>query len=384
ATLESHATGRRRIVIGRALLVFAFVIVPSLSFAAMMTDEAEVELSPLPGWSGTQLTVRGTAGSSQIFARVRAINCGTYRKTGPSEMTKNNCRKPVFFGLNVTTEVEPGFYLLGFENSIYPGFVEVKANESTVIDLARIEIPKAAKTAKVYRDFTRLVEQRKQYFSVWATGLGFFQQTEYQFGDFYITQWPERPAIPNLIYDYCERKSPSLSEEAVDICKAWNSASFIEMMDLFEFDTRGRFKQFWVGRPGGVFKFLNKRHLVAAPTQGGDFVSVFPGNYAIEYKNVDGKVRTSQLTAGTVTENYGVVPEHPLLKQPAAVDPFDPAALAQTLGLDLAPTSVPQISVCGLVRLWKTEARSYCRRDTDEGCDRAKAAACQPMIDRGL
>ncbi|HEX4925581.1 MAG TPA: hypothetical protein VFV50_15915, partial [Bdellovibrionales bacterium] len=50
--------------------------------------------------------------------------------------------------------------------------------------------------------------------------------------------------------------------------------------------------------------------------------------------------------------------------------------------LDVAVPQIPLKPSCETARVWKTEARSYCRSDGPEGCNRQTAKACVPMIDR--
>ncbi|HEX4922530.1 MAG TPA: hypothetical protein VFV50_00520, partial [Bdellovibrionales bacterium] len=238
--------------------------------ALMMTEEMEAAQPASVSGPQGQLILAGQAGPTQLFQRAKAARCAVEPKAeGRAQVVKGSCATPVYFNLNEPVNLPAGSYLLGFENSLYPGLVEVKNAQTTRIELVRVELPPQAVEGRVYRDFTKLAEQRKQYFYTWGTGAHFFLQAEYEFGDFYLAQWPVRPAIPNLNYDYCVRKGAPLADEGAEICRSWKGASFLEITDLFEFDHRGRFTQYWVGRPGGVFKYQFKRNLVGAPLASG-------------------------------------------------------------------------------------------------------------------
>jgi hypothetical protein len=365
----------------------------TLVFATTMTEEMESpEVSqvretgvaaPVVG----AIVLKGEKGPTQYFHRAKLLKCETVTKSANQiSVQRGSCKNPQYVGINEEVNLEPGKYLVGYENSLYPGTVEIKAGLLTTIELQSIQAPQDAVEVRVYRDFSKLGEQRKQYFYTWGAGGTFFLQAEWDFGDFYLPKWPQRPSIPNLDYNYCTQKSPTLAEESVDICRAWKSSSFIELTDLFDFDSKGRFKQFWVGRPGGLFKFQNKRHLVGAPFKTNEFVSVLPGQYVVEFTGSDGKIKTTALSVGQIKANYGYVPTHSLVIQQAA------AATIATMpennpGIILPPVTEPQVlegSTCETARLWKTEFRSYCRSDGSEGCSRASAKACVPMIDRQL
>lgn len=238
----------------------------------------------LVGWSQAQaagtLQVQGAAGARQVFKKVKAVKCSTTER--------EKCDDPVFFDLNKSTSLPAGSYIVGFENSIYPGRVEVRDGANVTIYLEKLTIPSSIRgdKIKVYRDFSANIEQRKVLDSVWAMKRHFFRLNKTNLGDLYLAgQW-DTEFVQRLAYAGCasvNANDPYFPEDARSICSAWKSARNGEgLRALFSFGNDGTFEERWITRPGDVNRIKHPKYLVSIPVRDSDFVGVFPGVYKVQ------------------------------------------------------------------------------------------------------
>lgn len=243
------------------------VIAVSVSFASL----AEAN-------SGN-LKVAGEPGKYQLFQKVKAVRCSLEKR--------GQCDPAVFFELNQITQVPAGYYILGFENSLYPELVEVRSGRQTEIQLEKIYIPSQVRgnNIRIYRDFSSAVEQKKIYLSMYFMNRHFFRLEKENFGDLYLTGAWERDFVQRFTYEVCPVLSAlgTKEEKAIATCAAWNEARQpADLKPLFQFASDGTFTEMWVTYPGDVFASNHPRYLVSAPVTEQDFVSVFPGQYKIQ------------------------------------------------------------------------------------------------------
>ncbi len=257
--------------------------------------------------SGT-LTVRGEAGPSQLFRQVKAARC---------QASTRNCSLIEYFDLNQPKALAEGTYILGFENSIYPGWVHLKAGESITLDLVKLQVPGAlAKAAKVrvFRDFETEIEKNKLLFVQFYMARPLFRVSQYHFGDLYLASVGLPDVSLRLNYEICNRFTVMNSENevALGICLAAAKAQgWRDMSPLFQFTgrdhmnrdlQRGQYLQNLVTEAGDRRQILMRRQLVSAPLKGSDFVSVFPGAYRFL---ADGPGQSSVgVTAGSQIQNF--------------------------------------------------------------------------------
>ncbi|KYG64607.1 hypothetical protein AZI85_04140 [Bdellovibrio bacteriovorus] len=299
------------------------------------------------------MQVNGQAGSQQLFQKVKAVRCQVGQRGA--------CDAAVFFDLNKQQALNPGTYIVGFENSIYPELVTVNAGRVTNLYLERVTVPSQVKGAKirVYRDFTSLVEQKKIYLTMFMMNRHFFRLDKDNFGDLYLAGLWERDFVQRFTYEVCPRIDAygEVASSARAICKSWNSAKTSnDLRDLYNFANDGTFQEMWVTFPGDVIASKHPRYLVSAPITAGDFVAVFPGVYKVQ---AEGKNQTA------VTVKTGQ------LSQNASNFGFSLNAVRSFISLDGED--------CSTARTWKTDSRSYCTSDSAEGCDRSSAESCEPM-----
>lgn len=234
--------------------------------------------------SGT-LTVRGEAGPSQIFRQVKAAKC---------QAETRSCTKIDYFDLNQPKTLPVGKYIIGFENSVYPGWVTVEAGQNLTIDLIKLNVPASLSKEnkiRVFRDFDADIEKNKLYFVQFQMGRPLFRLSQYGFGDLYLASPGMADVTFRMNYDICNtfKMKNSENEDAVDICLvAAQSSNWRNMSALFVFKGHdhmnrplpiGQFVQNLVSEAGDRRQILMRRQLVSAPIRAQDFVSVFPGQY---------------------------------------------------------------------------------------------------------
>lgn len=247
------------------------------------------------------MTVNGQAAPSQVFKKVKVAQC--------VQGQSGSCGKPVFFDLGVRQELPAGTYLVGFENSLYPGLVTVQSGQTTVLNLERLDVP-AIKGDRVvvYRNLYSKVEQDKFLESFFYGKKSFFRLEKSNFGDLYLTGAWEKDAIQRLSYEGCPaRLSEKGKNELPDadrkrilevdyLCNLVRDATApADLAALFDFsnDKNGRIVQNWVSAPGIAMDITHDRYLVATPTRPGSYVMVFPGSYTVQALGKDAKAGVS-------------------------------------------------------------------------------------------
>ncbi len=371
-----------------------------------LTARAQVALS------GTGV-LRGQPSPAQRFNRGKLIHCEP-RMIGSGQFAamRNSCdtAHPVYLPLSADgkdqpTSVPAGYYVLGFENSMYPGFLQVTAGQQTAVQLIPVGVPAGGKV-KIYRDLNSLTEEFKLYFATYVLGESLFKLSEYSFGDLYLKSFGTRDGMVPLDYKTCEKNTPELTTKGERICRAWNMGTFMSVTEMFDFSNDGSFTQYELGSQGKPYPYKLGRLLVAKSTDStvATFVNVLPGQYTVELTNPKGLVsrgttgaigipNQNQNLSATLTKNLGWLPPTAKLKMiggdvsiapPPAINPLaDPNAppasvLASSDDGDRGGYIDPN-QTCGSSKLWRTELRSYCTSDKTPGCARASAQVCEPM-----
>ncbi|OFZ30140.1 MAG: hypothetical protein A2622_09845 [Bdellovibrionales bacterium RIFCSPHIGHO2_01_FULL_40_29] len=332
----------------------------------------------------TGLKVIGQAGSTQQFAEVVAIRCDEPRfGVNPrTQMRTINrlCDQPVTFSLNRNQSLPAGKYIVAFENTIHPGFVDVIEGRVATIQLQKISIPPSFaqdKAVKIYRDFSSQVEQKKVLFEKFYYGKNIFRQAVRKFGDFYLAGMTDIDAAPQANFSYCSenridqlRLVSNIREHAKFVCESFNRArTMMDYADLYKFANNGTFQEAAADYPGDIIPKRHYRYLVGTPMMATDFVAVMPGVYRIEGETGRQNMRatTTALTEtyGDLTRTFGNSKSH------GEVDDID---LETTVDSGAISTGR-----CGEASVWRTEKRSYCTHDGLDGCSRALAQQCEEM-----
>lgn len=349
--------------------------------------------------------LRGNPSPAQRFNRGKLVRCNVRQIGGgqfAAERSSCDLLNPVYIplsanGVDTPTAVAPGYYLLGFENSMSPGMVQIQAGQTTAVDLQTIPVP-AGGTVKIYRDLTALTEQFKLYFATYVLDDSLFSLAEYSYGDLYIKTFGVRDGAPQLNYSFCESaKLPEMTVKGARVCKAWNMGTFMTVTEMFNFGSDGSFTQWGINSPGKPYNYKFGRLLVARRTTSAvsSFVNVLPGQYMVEVTSELGSA--SQKSTGPVgpnvtnqsAMNLGWLPPAAKLSlegnssaaPPAAIDPLTDQSTAQIAAQDKdgGDDFIPKNETCGNAARWRTEFRAYCSHDSQAGCNRSTAKMCEPM-----
>lgn len=246
---------------------------------------------PITGWG--QLSVSGDVSPTQIFSKIRAVRCDAN--------VKSSCDDPIEFDLNQAVQVPTGLYMLGFENSVYPGFVEVVQDQLTQKTLSRLDLPKNflnTSGLKVYRDVKSETEKKKVLDELFYNRGLLFEQASFGFGEFYIRTRAQLRALPELDFSNCNKvasagpDSDDYSLRAKAICNSWvNASSSADLALAINFSPAGRSdaevdsEMATIQRLDGNGDLVPLRFLklLVAPVSPAPmtFLSVFPGQYRI-------------------------------------------------------------------------------------------------------
>ncbi len=309
--------------------------------------------------------------------------------------------------LNENISLPAGYYVLGFENSIYPGFIKIEAGRTTQMELVKVLMPSADQGFfRVYRDTGSLGEQIKSYFTTYVLGRHMFPESSYESwsnGDLYVSAngYMDIFASVNGLFATCDKRlvsSQNLSQKSARLCAARANESFMGMAEFFDFATGGKFVAYGVDRKGAPARINVGRQLVGMPFRSIDttFVNVLPGNYLGEFILPNGSVKKINIgaigpldSAGRLVSSFGEFPDPsslrisgvPRLSAPQTSDPNSGEPMKNISGPEddgdevLAPGQT-----CASSKMWKTEWRTHCRADSEEGCDRSTAKMCEPMF----
>jgi hypothetical protein len=275
-----------------------------LSLFSMISLAAQAQVT-------SQLMVKGEAGPSQLFRQVKAIHCDRAQK---------KCNQFYYFNLNQPEKVPAGHYIVGFENSLYPGWVVVNANQTTTLELVKVSVPSSLtgqSRLRVFRDLDADIEKNKILFTQHHLGRPFFRLSQWSFGDLYLTKPGQLDITARLNYDVCNKSQyadPEV-EDAKLICqnatKALQSQDWRNMSPLFQFSgkdhmerelQKGQYIQNLVSEAGDRRQILMRRQLVSALIKGSDFVSVFPGRY--RFLSEAPRASSLSVTVGPQTQNF--------------------------------------------------------------------------------
>ena len=341
----------------------------------------------------TGLQVSGQAGPSQQFAKAVAVRCDeptftSQDKTGMRTIQRR-CGTPVQFDLNQVQFFEPGQYILAFENTLYPGFVKVQSGSVTQIQLQKIVVPAAfsqENQIRIFRDFSTLTEQRKVYFEKFYFGRNIFRQTVRSFGDFYLASLGDLDYASSADSTFCSENDISrlqlvtdIREHAKFVCESFNQAEgMMDYADLYRFASNGTYQEAFVDYPGDVIPKKNLRYLVSTPVGPQEFVSVMPGQYRLASANG----QLEQKISTTLVESYPNLKRTFANSQTGVDDDSEIDTNLLTPGqmsAQQAPLD-PQAETCASnALLWRTNLRSYCVKDSAEGCQKTTAQMCQEI-----
>jgi hypothetical protein len=197
--------------------------------------------------------------------------------------------------LPINSEVDLAFgtYILGFENSIYPGFVRI-SEKPRKIQLEKIQLnnfvgKRSSANYRVVRDFAEILEKSKNPFQTYFVQQPIFSLAQYGFGGLYLKGSLQKDISSRLSYRICESavKLKSLSAEAKGLCENAKVSNLLPTTEFFSSNkfkdkADGTFTEKWINEDVmDIVEVKHPYHLVAAPLKFGEFVSVFPGSYRV-------------------------------------------------------------------------------------------------------
>ncbi len=350
----------------------------------------------------TGLRVNGERGASQYFSVALASRCEeptfAIGSRSSSRSATRRCDAPVQIKLNETSELPAGRYLVGFENTIFPGFVNVQSGKITQIQLQKIVVPTQFSrdtTVKIYRDMTSLTEQKKVYFEKFYLGQNLFRQTLRSFGDFYLAGLGDIDVVNSTNYSYCSETniaglelSRQIREHAKYICESYNSArTMMDYADLYNFQTNSTYQEAVADQTGDVVPKRHLRYLVAAPVStSSGFVSVMPGVYRIngEQSKLDTRIQTGSLVESysSLRRTFGNSKTGVELGDSDVATPPTEGLIAIGINADgTIQTAAPvrPKAPCEDAKMWRTASRSYCVSENQEGCSIRNTQMCQEV-----
>lgn len=208
-----------------------------------------------------QLLVRGKP-TRQVREFVQLYRCESSYEAGIPD--KHSCNYAGLPRFNEPKRLSAGFYQLSFSESEYPGLVEVKRGETTVVTLRELQIPKVGKDVviAVYRDPFFDGEMEKQYMIEWG-------------------------ASENRdVWNYWCKLITGTNGQLCKLIIGGSYAAFRRESMYFLQPSSEAFvvTRYDVARDEFVFTSVSLRRV--ATVSPGDSVLVFPGKYRIEYQAI--------------------------------------------------------------------------------------------------
>lgn len=297
--------------------------------------------------------VEGLMGPTQLFREVTAVRCGnkSYKGCLKQELDgKSKSNAEIYhFKVNEMTQLPAGSYMLGVENSLYSGWLNVscqpppsdlsseKSNSGCaplVVKLSGFSLPEEyshAHSVLIYRDLSKPDEQQKILNHDFYLGNAFLPQASSTSSDrsFYLASENQIDMVQRMSLDYCLEvvknksslsKTAGLFPDAIKNCQSFKDTLALKnitaqvknfsKLNVYRFPfvdnyktyalsdhplVTGEWTQRWISAPGSWITFTHRRYLVAAPIFPGttprekQFVSVFPGDYLILALDGSGK-----------------------------------------------------------------------------------------------
>jgi hypothetical protein len=277
----------------------------SLSTLADSTVPVPDPIKETPG----AITVRGVAGAGQErqhvwFKPLTKDKNGTLGRASAHEAVAHN--------LNETVDLPAGSYEILYSHTTL--FVELGAGENKIIDLRKITVPKIDGTYQVelFRDLTNADEFKKQLLALWTQGYnhGVWDGTDEGSSSTTIPTYPMPPVLPHdKIMAICHTKNGRWKSAGAGGCAAWMGSTYMNLahgavktdkdanlwMVEFQYYAEDRDKDGVVTSVQPINE-ITEYHNFGRQTLGygadGDFFSVLPGVYGLEFKSLTGKVST--------------------------------------------------------------------------------------------
>ena len=330
------------------------------------------------------LQIEGIVSDASVVGKAKAVRCEIQLYSQGKGIKKDGCdyNNPFILELNQNYALPDGTYIVGYENSIYPGLVEVRENQTTHLTLNEVEIGSefTGQSVKMYRDFAHPIEQKKIMMTHFGLGRSFFLMTENE-EEFQLRIPFFKEVLAQIDYKGCELVMSRAAKEStfrverqdsIRICHSVvNAMTMLDFREVFDFNEDGSFVEMWVNRVGDLYKFKHKKHLVSQTLQAGDKVYLFSGAYKL---STDGKKSISVIVGDVEEARFGI---ESLAAAPQVISQ-NQENFSIVDGFEVEEFKAPGACHAQTV-LWKTESRAYCRADSQAGCSRVAAKSCIDM-----
>lgn len=326
------------------------------------SGEGTPQFPPMVPLAKTQLVpvqINGELGPTQLFGNAVAIRCAVIPYKGCVDVDAKGVqtREEYHFRVNEEVMLPVGYYIVGAENTMLPGWLEVECNPDELsncapirLNLEKITIPDEFGTAErviVFRDVSSKVEGNKILSQGFHNGKALIKQTPIDSKNFYVPGINQSDVVERLTNDYCvpilKGKVKDVAPEVLKYCRSLSEvigmAEYVELpvviendvvegssdqvksyrkMKVFDFPAesqRGRnqnqWSQRWVSAPGTWIDFTHRRYLVSAPlfpqniSADRRFVAVLPGQYQmLAFDSQSNIIGQKTIRTENIDENY--------------------------------------------------------------------------------
>ena len=198
------------------------------------------------------LQIDGVVSDAAIVGKAKAVRCNIQLYSSGAGIKKNGCdfKNSYILDLNQSYALPEGLYLVGYENTLYPGIIEIRENQNTKLQLNEVSIGAefAGKQVKMYRDFAHPIEQKKMMLTHYGLGRSFFLMTENE-GEYQLRIPFFKEILAHIDYRGCEIVNKRAVGEntfriersdSIRICKSMSSANtFLDYREVFDFSEDG-------------------------------------------------------------------------------------------------------------------------------------------------
>jgi len=288
-----------------AAFKFVFVL---LCFSALADSTVPVP-DPIKETPGT-IIFHGVAGASQERHKIW-IEPLTKDKNG--NIGRASTGESMAYDLNDTVHLPPGPYEIVYSHTMM--FIDLAAGETKNIELKKISVPKIDGTYEVslFADLTNSDELTKRLQALWAQGYnrGAWDDGTAEGTDSSVV--PGYPIPPRLPHDpiraICHTKNGKWKGVGANACAAWTATTYKSLSPSAV--RADKDANLWMVDFNYEAQDVNNEHVVTSvrpdnqQTQmknfgrrtigygnDGDFFSVLPGVYGLEFKSLKGKVST--------------------------------------------------------------------------------------------
>lgn len=263
---------------------------------------------PVPGQIqqpiATSITVEGEIGASQAADIVKIVRLQLDAKGNIKRATGTASPE---YKVGQEVPVESGSYIVDYSHTSM--MVEIAPNEHKVIELQKISVPRidGSYTVKVFTDYTNRIPQEQLALWTYVQGVSLTVKNETWESNRWGQTWDDQTTdVTKDLAEACKEAKSSLKTMGKKICAAYATSDYRNMIGAdYVFNSDGSYAvnsvTFNDDPNSDNTNFFEESETVVQEGReynangiDGDFFSLLPGTYGLEYKNAAGKV-SSQL-----------------------------------------------------------------------------------------